>query len=89
MYRYRTFRIYLPVLAFLSTIAISACVRTIEQPEGGTGQAVPDKAILASELKDQGVAPELTNEIWLNSETPLRLGELQGKVILLDFWTFG
>jgi cytochrome c biogenesis protein CcdA/thiol-disulfide isomerase/thioredoxin len=34
-------------------------------------------------------APELAGiEAWLNSE-PLRLGELRGKVVLLDFWTFG
>ena len=89
MYRYRTFRIYLPVLAFLSAITISACARTVEQPEGLTGQATPEKVDLASQLKDQGVAPELPNEVWLNSDAPLRLGGLQGKVVLLDFWTFG
>ncbi|MFB3062535.1 MAG: redoxin domain-containing protein [Candidatus Binatia bacterium] len=33
-------------------------------------------------------APELTNEVWLNSE-PQRLAELKGKVVLVEFWTFG
>lgn len=40
-------------------------------------------------LPDLGPAPELANEIWLNSETPLRLADLRGEVVLLDMWTFG
>lgn len=38
---------------------------------------------------DLGVAPELTNEVWLNVSTPLRLADLRGKVVLVDMWTFG
>ena len=33
-------------------------------------------------------APEILNEIWLNSE-PLRLADLRGKVVMVEFWTFG
>jgi len=33
-------------------------------------------------------APELSNDVWINS-APLRLADLRGKVILLEFWTFG
>jgi hypothetical protein len=33
-------------------------------------------------------APELTNDVWINSR-PLRLGDLRGKVVLLEFWTYG
>jgi thiol-disulfide isomerase/thioredoxin len=33
-------------------------------------------------------APEITNDTWLNSH-PLRLTELKGKVVLVEFWTFG
>ena len=33
-------------------------------------------------------APELANEVWINSR-PLRLADLRGKVILLEFWTHG
>ncbi|GJL62763.1 MAG: hypothetical protein NPIRA04_14170 [Nitrospirales bacterium] len=33
-------------------------------------------------------APEITNETWLNSE-PLRLADLRGKVVMVEFWTFG
>ena len=47
------------------------------------------EAIFRSSLKDLGAAPELENEVWLNTETPLRLADLRGKVVLLDMWTFG
>ena len=41
------------------------------------------------ELKDLGKAPELKGEVWLNTDQPLQLADLRGKVVLLDMWTFG
>jgi thiol-disulfide isomerase/thioredoxin len=35
-----------------------------------------------------GPAPELNNTTWINSDKPLKLSELRGKVVLLEFWTF-
>ena len=43
----------------------------------------------ASSLPDLGPAPELTNETWLNVDSPLRLADLRGKVVAIDMWTFG
>jgi len=40
-------------------------------------------------LPDLGEAPELNNDVWLNTDRPLRLAELRGKVVLIDMWTFG
>lgn len=40
-------------------------------------------------LEDFGLAPELENKVWLNTDRPLQLKELRGKVVLLDMWTFG
>ena len=42
-------------------------------------------------LRDYGPAPELTNAVWLNTpnNSPLRLADLRGKVVAIDFWTFG
>lgn len=33
-------------------------------------------------------APEITSDTWLHSE-PLDLEGLRGKVVLLEFWTYG
>jgi thiol-disulfide isomerase/thioredoxin len=33
-------------------------------------------------------APEITSLMWINSE-PLKLENLRGKVVMVEFWTFG
>lgn len=40
-------------------------------------------------LPDLGPAPDITNEIWLNTERPMNLDALRGRVVLVEFWTFG
>ena len=40
-------------------------------------------------LQSLGTAPELENEVWINTDEPLRLADLQGQVVLLEMWTFG
>jgi len=37
---------------------------------------------------ESATAPELATGEWINSE-PLKLNELRGRVVLLEFWTFG
>jgi len=43
----------------------------------------------APTLTNLGPAPELTNDVWLNSPEPLRLADLRGNVVLIEMWTFG
>ena len=50
-------------------------------------------ALLVGGVSGQAVrvgkqAPEITGGPWLGSE-PLTLASLRGRVVLLEFWTFG
>ena len=57
---------------------------------GTTMRRQTDSAMpLAGSLPDLGPAPELTNEIWLNVDSPLRLADLRGNVVIVEMWTFG
>jgi thiol-disulfide isomerase/thioredoxin len=37
---------------------------------------------------ESAIAPDLVSGNWINSE-PLKLKELRGRVVLIEFWTFG
>ncbi len=46
------------------------------------------RALLAGLGVVIGMPPELRNEVWLNS-APLTLADLRGKVVVVEFWTYG
>jgi thiol-disulfide isomerase/thioredoxin len=48
-------------------------------------QMIPSRTL--TEETKAPTAPELSNGIWINSE-PLTLKGLQGRVVLIEFWTF-
>ena len=54
-----------------------------------TGNETVTKPTSSAALPDLGTAPELTNESWLNVDSPLRLADLRGKVVAIEMWTFG
>jgi len=49
------------------------------------GQMIPSGRI--TEQTKAPTAPELKSGLWINSE-PLTLKNLQGRVVLIEFWTF-
>ena len=73
--------LFIPIIVF-SLVACSSNTADAQQ------EPTQPKINTAS-YPDLGEAPELKNEIWLNTDSPLRLADLGGKVVLLDMWTFG
>ena len=65
-----------------AAVEVTAVPTEIPQPEPTA------TSWLIEQLPSQGVAPEITNEVWINSE-PLTLADLEGQVVLIEFWTFG
>jgi len=74
------------VLLGLLALIMFGC--TSQQSDIQTQAEYPDMPKAAS-LPDMGLAPELTNDTWLNADSPLRLADLRGKVVIIDMWTFG
>ena len=83
------------VFGILLVLILAGC--SIVPSSGGNGE-LPDTPVGESstasmkkeiKLTDFGLAPELENTEWLNTEGPLRMAELRGKVVLIEMWTFG
>lgn len=76
---------------------LTACsLPAAEETGSGEGTALasgtvmpPTRGEIVVELPDMGAAPEFRNEVWLNSDGPVTLASQRGKVVLLEFWTFG
>lgn len=55
----------------------------------GDTDAVKERITPSPSLPNLGPAPEVDNEVWLNTDQPLSLAKLRGQVVLLEMWTFG
>ena len=76
--------------------AVARTNRAEERAPTFRGTAVPQPTpnaeevqALADYLPVLGEAPEILNETWINTDGPLRLEDLEGQVVLIEFWTFG
>jgi thiol-disulfide isomerase/thioredoxin len=78
--------IWVAALAVVLTACSSGAAMSEVQP---SPSAHPSPAAVAADLPDLGPAPELTNTVWLNTDQPLRLADLRGKVVGVEMWTFG
>ncbi len=77
-------RILIGITAFLAAaVALAQANSNATQPAQADAQTG-----YVSNLPDFGAAPEFSNESWLNTDVPLRLNNLRGKVVLVDMWTF-
>lgn len=53
---------------------------------------LPQESVYMSPRRFAGTvnAPDFPEGLdWLNTDQPLSLAELRGKIVVLDFWTFG
>src|SRR5690349_5173715 len=72
-------------LSLFGCAALPASSASDSQPQTPAG----DTSMLNhASLPDLGPAPELQNTIWLNTDSPLRLADLHGKVVIVEMWTF-
>jgi len=62
-----------------------------EEQRSNTKDLVAEKGLeMPAQERARIRAPELTGDRgWLNTDKPLSLAALKGKVVLLDFWTYG
>ena len=89
-------RVFIPIIMVLGiSIMLTSCQASNKEPLEAVDPAPPQQLPQEDPLpapdfvKDYGPAPELQNDIWLNTDEPLRLADLKGKVVLLEMWTFG
>lgn len=80
---------------FTLALLLAGCLPGRQAMEEAMPEEEPVKAAAAMPhegeqyLSDLGEAPELMNTTWLNTDQPLRLADLRGKVVLLEMWTLG
>ena len=67
------------VMTLLLLIALSAC-SSLKRTSG---------PVINTSLPDLGIAPDFESNTWINVDAPLHIAELNGKVVLLEMWTFG
>jgi thiol-disulfide isomerase/thioredoxin len=78
------------LLSVLVLLALSSAVRVTKAQVGDGEEAQPEGVEMSIPDRGRVRAPELGGHRgWLNTERPLSLAALRGKVVLLDFWTYG
>ena len=77
-------------IVWIFTGFLAACTAPpIDGPVQPPVEPPLEPATTAAAYPHLGTAPELVGDVWLNTDTPLRLADLKGKVVLIDMWTFG
>src|SRR5262245_1152205 len=61
---------------------------TVTPEQAASNGPSADQQALLARLRNAGPAPEVANEVWLNSQR-LKLADLRGKVVMVEFWTYG
>jgi len=80
-------RKFMPLVAIILFVGlVIGAVFYSTTPSAGSGKGF----VMSQQERTRVRAPELTGGSgWLNTDRPLSIAALKGKVILLDFWTYG
>src|SRR4051812_34396636 len=73
-----------PALFFVFSIGVTAAGTLALE----SARRVHAQAGLPASVATPRPAPQWKHESWLNTDAPLSLAELKGKVVLLNFWVF-
>ncbi|MFQ5948244.1 MAG: hypothetical protein ACE5KX_05240, partial [Acidimicrobiia bacterium] len=78
------------VLVVALALVAAACTQSGGEVTSDTRQAQAESVTPTQSFAGTDPAPEFPGRMdWLNTDRPLTLAELRGKVVLLDFWTYG
>ncbi|VAW42749.1 hypothetical protein MNBD_CHLOROFLEXI01-2867 [hydrothermal vent metagenome] len=84
------------VFLLLFLVLVGCAAPEAEESDSGGVQIIasgtiepPTRGAIVVDLPDMGEAPEWRNDVWINSDGPITLASQRGKVVLLEFWTFG
>ena len=78
------------ILSIVIILLMSACTNQASILNESSKDTPSDDVVSGGvHLDDLGHAPELSQSNWLNTDQPLTLEGLRGKVVLIDFWTYG
>ena len=71
-------------MSAIRVLALCAAVLLLAAPGPATGPG----AAAGRQVRVGQAAPEITGGPWINSE-PLSLAGLRGRVVVVEFWTYG
>ena len=74
-----------PSLLFTLSLVLAVAVAAVSQHAGG---ALAQTPLLGQTRTGVGPAPSWHNTSWLNTDQPVTLESLRGRVVLLNFWVF-
>ncbi|MEO8396156.1 MAG: redoxin domain-containing protein, partial [Chloroflexota bacterium] len=85
--------VFLGLMGALAVIVLPQYVQlpaTTLTPQPTTLSATEEVVTNPAPYRNFGAAPEILDKVWLNTKdnAPLRLADLRGQVVLLEFWTF-
>ncbi len=73
----------------LALIGLAGVVALLVLVGPNLGRTPRPDTLARRTLRQKAAAPELTGGVaWLNTAAPIRMKDLRGKIVLIDFWTF-